>query len=176
MEHLLKFIFSELTFQIIKVHSDQAQSCVVQDRVAQPKERREDEKKTSTERRGSSQCVRFLSSPLLPKRGDGFRSQVFGCFVGVSIDKEPAKIVVHLIFLKDSSETFHRGAYLCLIKHYETHHPSYGTFNTARNNQDDSGGNWHCGAGANKPLWFHFYNSRCIYCKNILCSHTHELI
>jgi hypothetical protein len=45
------------------------------------------------------------------KGGDGSRGPFFGCFEGgVSLNKEPSGFAVHLISLRNSSETSDRGA------------------------------------------------------------------
>ena len=52
--------------------------------------------------------------------------------------KEPSGFAVHLISLRNSSETSDRGVLSKPKGNHETHHPTYGTFNTARNHNDDS--------------------------------------
>jgi hypothetical protein len=52
--------------------------------------------------------------------------------------KEPSGFAVHLISLRNSSETSDRGVLSQPKRNHETHHSPYGTFNTARSIHDDS--------------------------------------
>jgi hypothetical protein len=64
---------------------------------------------------------------------------VYPFHVTPGIDKKPSGLVVHLISLRNISEKSDRGALSMPKKNHETHHLPYGTFNTTRSNQDDSG-------------------------------------